>query len=252
MIAVLSVLVLYFGFDTKSSKEKGDLAQIEKSGISLDIIPLIESAKQALNSADLNEINALEHRVQTLQGEEEIAGLKELSGKWYRLNAPHIAGHYAEAVAEKTNSAEAWSIAATTYLAGVGQQDRTVSDWCLNQAIQSFENAISIDPGNTQYRVNLALLYAEKPPQDNPMKGVQMLLALNEKYPDDVLVLNALARLAVKTGQWDRAKARLEKSASLQEDNASTICLLADVYQQLDDVRAQAMKDKCEFLTSKR
>ena len=79
-----------------------------------------------------------------------------------------------------------------------------------------------------------------------------MLLALNEKYPDDVLVLNALARLAVKTGQWDRAKARLEKSASLQEDNASTICLLADVYQQLDDVRAQAMKDKCEFLTSKR
>ena len=79
-----------------------------------------------------------------------------------------------------------------------------------------------------------------------------MLLSLNEKYPDDVLVLNALARLAIKTGQWDRAQQRLELSDSLQPENTTTICLLADVYSQLNDQRAQAVRDKCNLLTLKK
>jgi uncharacterized protein HemY len=122
----------------------------------------------------------------------------------------------------------------------------------LNKAIQALENAISIDPETVQYRVNLALIYAERPPQDNPMKGVQMLLSLNEKHPDDVLVLNALARLAIKTGQWDKAQQRLERAEALDPENITTICLLAEIYDQLKDQRAQALKDKCEFLTLKK
>lgn len=252
LMAVLSVLILYFGFDTKSSKEIGDLTQIEKSGISLDIKPFIEAGKDKLNSFDLNEINNLESAIKTEQGVDKTAGLKELSGKWYRLGNPHIAGYYAEQAALDENSGEAWSVTATTFLAGLANEDQIVADWCLNKAIEAFENAISVDPQNVQHRVNLALLYAERPPQDNPMKGVQMLLSLNEKYPDDVLVLNALARLAIKTGQWDRARDRLERSDSIQSDNRTTVCLLADVYQQLNDAKAQVQREKCELLTSKR
>lgn len=246
------VFLLYFGFDTRSKEEKRAIAQLEMSGISFDVVPLIEKAKESLQTFDLNEINVLENRVQIGEGLEKIAALKELSGKWYKLDNPHIAGFYGEQVAKEENTAEAWSIAATTYLAGLDEEDQNIGNWCLNRSIEAFENAISIDPESVQYRVNLALLYAERPPQDNPMKGVQMLLRLNENNPEDVLVLNALARLAIKTGQWDRAKARLEKSESIESENSTTICLLAEVYQQLNDKRASAVKDKCELLTLKR
>lgn len=252
IIAITSVLILYFGFDTKSKKEKENLRQVEKEGITLDVQPLIERAKSTLSNEDLIEINGLESGIELAGEFEKITGLKELSGKWYKLKQPHIAGHYAEQVAEKENSGEAWSIAATTYVAGMGSTDQLISDWSLNKAITAFENAISIDPETTQHRVNLALLYAEKPPGDNPMKGVQMLLNLNEKDPDDVLVLNALARLAIKTGQWERAKDRLERADSIQPENITTTCMLADVYSELEDIRARAVKDKCELLTSKR
>ncbi|MCB0669158.1 MAG: hypothetical protein KDC80_25215 [Saprospiraceae bacterium] len=253
IVAIVGVFVLYFGFDTKSTKEKSDLKQVEKEGISIDIQPLIESAKGTLSSTDEREITSLENRTETEEGPEKMTALKELSGKWYRLAKPHIAGYYAEEVAEMEKSGEAWSIAATTYVAGIGgSSEPFISDWCLNKAIAAFENAISLDPEVSQYRVNLALLYAEKPPTDDPMKGVQMLLSMNEKDPDDVLVLNALARLAIKTGQWERAKDRLLRADSLQPDNITTVCLLATVYQELNDEQAQATKDKCELLTSKR
>lgn len=250
--AAILVLILYFGFDTKSVQEKVDLEKIERTGITIDIQPLIEKSKSKLSSFDLNEIVNLENRVQGGQGEDKINALKELSGRWYRLEQPYIAGSYAEMIAEEQPSGEAWSIAATTFLAGIRAEDDQIRQASLNKAIESFENAISIDPEEIQYRVNLALIYADSPPADNPMKGVQMLLNLNEKYPEDVLVLNALARLAIKTGQWERAKERLEKADSLQPDHPTTTCLLAEVYAQMNDQRADMVKEKCELLTIKK
>lgn len=250
--SVAGLLLLYFGFDTRSVKGKEEIAQLEKAGIAIDLNPLLESAKNKLSKFDLNEILVLEGQIAVLQGAEKVTALKELSGKWYRLDKPYLAGHYAEQVAEETTSGEAWSIAATTYLAGLSDSDELVRQGSLNKAIGSLENAISIDPETVQYRVNLALIYAERPPEENPMKGVQMLLSLNEKHPDDVLVLNALARLAIKTGQWDKAQQRLERAEAIEPENITTTCLLAETYDQLKDHRAQALKDKCELLTLKK
>lgn len=250
--SLAGLLLLYFGFDTRSVQGKEEIAQLEKSGIAIDLQPLLGSAKDNLSKFDLNEILILEGRTESLEGEEKIIALKELSGKWYRLDRPYIAGHYAQQVAEQISSGEAWSIAATTYLAGLTDNDELIRQGSLNKAIEALENAISIEPEIVQYRVNLALIYAERPPTDNPMKGVQMLLSLNEKYPDDVLVLNALGRLAIKTGQWDKAQQRLEGAEALEPENITTICLLAEVYEQLNDQRAHELKDKCELLTLKK
>jgi tetratricopeptide (TPR) repeat protein len=253
VISLSSILVLglYFGFDTKSSLEKKELREIEGSGINIDPKPLIEAAKKELSSYDLNELTGLENQADQAEGPERSVALQKLSGKWYRLNKPYIAGSYAEQVALEEPSGEAWSIAATTYLAGIGQAEDLLSKGCLNKAIEALENAISLEPEQIQHRLNLALVYAERPPEDNPMKGIQMLLSLNEKNPNSVSVLNALGRLAIKTGQWDRAQQRLEKADSLEPDNRTTICLLSEVYAQQQHPRAKAIKDKCELLTLK-
>jgi len=250
-LSALSTFALYFGFDTKSSKEKVEIENLERTGIEIDTEPLIESAKQELSGFDLNEVVMLENQANAADGEAKIDALKKLSGKWYRLDKPFIAGSIASEIAEQTGSAESWSIAATTFLAGISDSDQMVREGSLRKAIEALENAISIDPENEQHRVNLALVYAERPPQGDPMKGVQMLLSLNQKNPESVLVLNALGRLAIKTGQWERATERLEKANSVDPDNTTTICLLSEVYQQVNDRRAQEMKDKCESLTLK-
>jgi predicted Zn-dependent protease len=75
------------------------------------------------------------------------------------------------------------------------------------------------------------------------MRGILMLRELNEALPNNVLVMNTLARLAIKTGQIDRAIQRLETSLGLEPDNQNTICLLATAYGNAGpDYAAQAAR----------
>ncbi len=63
------------------------------------------------------------------------------------------------------------------------------------------------------------------------MQAVLMLRELESKHPDNPAVYNALGRLAIKTGQWERAVERLEKAWSLDKKNLNTPCLLAKAYE---------------------
>lgn len=245
--AVVMLLGMYFGCETKPPKQK----EIEKTRVmnaeSTGIRALEKEAKDTLNRSEAGFIAALEKEVQTAPNDTaKIAGLKRLSSNWFRLGRPDIAGFYAEEVATKTEDEKSWSIAGTTYnicIQRIGAQK--IRDFCTKRAINAFENAISLNPESTAHRVNLALCYTENPPQDNPMKGVLLLVDLVKQYPEDPLVLSNLGRLAVKTGQWGKAKERLESAYKFAPNDKNIICLLADTYTQLKDPQAAAFAEKC-------
>ncbi|MBP9874520.1 MAG: tetratricopeptide repeat protein, partial [Haliscomenobacter sp.] len=81
----------------------------------------------------------------------------------------------------------------------------------------------------------------------NPMKGIQMLLDLNQKNPDQPGVLFHLGRLAIRTGQYDKAVERLEKTVALDPARSEAFCFLAQAYQELgqSEKAAEAQK-RCE------
>jgi len=60
---------------------------------------------------------------------------------------------------------------------------------------------------------------------------VLMLRTLNQEEPNNVLVLNALGRLSIRTGQFDNAVKRLNAALDSEPENATTICLLAQAYE---------------------
>ncbi len=250
--AVVIFFTLYLGCDTKSNKQRA----LEKSRAmtieSTDISNILQTAKSQLTALQGSEVLALEQQLkQAVTDEAKVEVLKKLSGAWYQLGQPAVAGTYAQDIAELTGTEEAWSIAGTTYAICLQNvQEDKVRSYCMNRAIKAFENAISINPGNLAHRVNLALCYTENPPRDNPMKGILMLRELNEQQPDNVLVLNSLARLALKTNQLGRAMERLEQSYKIEPQNPNTVCLLAQVYQSLgQSAKASEFAQKCKALS---
>lgn len=250
--AVALFFVLYLGCDTKSNKQQA----LEKSRAmaieSTDINSILQAAKSQLTALEGSELLALEQQLESAGTDEaKVAALKGLSGVWYQLGQPAIAGTYAQNIAELTGTEEAWSITGTTYAICLqNTQEDKVRSYCMNRAVKAFENAISINPENLAHRVNLALCYTENPPQDNPMKGILMLRALNEQQPDNVLVLNTLARLALKTNQFDRAVERLEQSYSIEPQNPNTVCLLAQAYQGSgQSAKASEFAQRCKALS---
>lgn len=247
--SVLLFLVLYFGF----SKVPTSQLNLEKSRAmnmeATSVANLISQANDSLTEVQKSIIAAInldlnESKRDTLV---YLERLKSLAGTWYEYKFPSISATYAEEIANISKSEESWSIAGTTYALCVKSTiDQKEKEFCSKRAIKAFENALSIAPDNIDTRINLAICYVDNPLQDNPMQGILMLRDLNTKYPENIAVLNQLARLALQTNQIDKAISRLETAIGLEPENQMTICLLASAYRSAGDVqKANEFENKC-------
>ena len=247
--AILLLAGLYFGFDTKPRTQKA----LEKSRVlnnqGFDINSLRTEATKTISKEELETIEALEAQVQYAENDSiKSERLKQLSGKWYKLQKPVLAGIYAKEIAEIDQSANSWSIAGTTFASALKQSELAEKDRVLarDQAVDAFEHAISLEPTVVDHRVNQALCYIETPDATQPMKGVQMLAGLATKYPDSALPPYHLARLAVQTGQYERAEERIEQALKLAPDDARIACLAIDIYKAVNKPEeAEKLKDLC-------
>ena len=255
IIGIFTILfaVLYFGFDTKPSEfellEKSRALNMSSTDISIlrkeafDEIGKSERGRIELLMAQLNNAIDTVDRIETL---------KSLSGAWFEFGRYAIAGHYAELVAEINESDETWGITGTTYAFGIG---KSITDkenkFCFEGAINAFDNAISLNPSVIRHQVNKAITFIEHPLPDNPMKGIQLLLDLNNNEPDNVLVLNQLAKFGIQTNQLEKAETRLKKALTLHPENAESNCLMADLLERRNEKSAaKVYRDKCLQLTN--
>ncbi|MCB0704989.1 MAG: tetratricopeptide repeat protein [Saprospiraceae bacterium] len=242
-------LVLYFQCETKPPTQQA----IEKSRAlnaeSTDINALLKEAKVGLESREANDILAAEAQLNDATSDStRVEAFKGLASVWYAAGKPEISGYYAELVAEIEEQAEPWAIAGTTFSICLQQtQAEKIKSFCRDHAIQAFENAISINSSDTDSRINLALIYTEAPPADQPMKGILMLRELNEQFPENTSVLINLGRLGIQTGQFDKAIGRLEKAYELNPTDLRAACLLAEAYRGLgNEVESAKYASLCQ------
>ena len=246
--ALVLLAVLYFGFDIHPSTHKA----LEKSRAlntrEYDIASYQAEAKKSLKEDEIGYLETLEAQVQHAgQDSARLNILKQLSGYWYKLGNPIMAGLYAKEVAEKEDSGLSWSIAGTTFASGLQQDlDEKQKLFARDQALEAFENAISLEPSVVDHRVNQALCYIELPEAGQPMKGIQMLAGLAMSYPDSPAPPYQLARLAVRTGQYERALTRIEQALKLDPSDSRIACLAIDIYTALNKpAEAAQLADKC-------
>lgn len=243
--------ILYFGFDTKPSSFK----KIERSrALTSSVLDIDQLIVQAIDSLD-DSMRATLLLLQSDLGKESRIDkqseiLKKMSGIWYRQDRFDIAGHYAAEVAKLEENADAWNIAGTTFTLGLQNLELGETwEYCYDRAIDAYQNALSIDPEYDDARINLALVYVEKAPEDNPMKGIQMLLEMNEKSPENVAVLIQLGKLSVRTNQLDRARQRFEMVLTIEKNNPVAICYLADIYNGMGDMTTgRQYAERCKSL----
>jgi len=230
----LLFLLLYFGCDTKSPEHK----VLEKSRAQkfelISINRIVAEAKKELTAAGRAEIEKYELKLKNVEiDSQKVSYHKALASLWYAENQPLVSGHYAEQIAEQVNDSDSWNIAGTTYSIAVQQlKEGNERDHAIAKSRVALEKALSLSPENVDSKINLALSYVEAPLEDNPMKGILMLVELNQKNPENVAVLMQLARLSLKTGQLEKAVVRLTKVIELRPTFKEAHCMLAEVLRQ--------------------
>lgn len=248
-VALALILGLYF-VPTKSSNS----TQVERSRAiemeATDLSALLRNAKEKYGAEQLTEIQRLTDLMQASETDSiQIEWLEKLSGAWFQLGEPALAGGYAEKIADKKNDEDSWAITGTTYALGIKKySERDMKDFCQKRAIKALNNAISINPDNSQHRINLALCYVDLPLEKDPMKGILMLRDLLDKNPEDVGVLTQLGVLSIRTGQYEKAVERLGKAFSVQPENKQVLRLLASAYRGMGDI---SNAEKYETLLNK-
>lgn len=240
--------LIYFGMNTIPKEQKAADVSIASNIEATGIQNIVTKAKKALSKDQLNIIEALQTEYHDASSDEEkVERAKSMASKWYEFGVPIVSGYFAEEIAKIQNTKDAWSIAGTTYQIGMkSSQVPKEIQFAKGRAVKAFENAISLTEDNIKDKINLALIYVDNP-DTNPMQGIQMLLKLNENNPDNVQVMNQLARLALRTNQTQKAIQRLEKALSLEPENNNSICLIAQAYAQAgNDAKAQEFQNKCK------
>lgn len=248
-VSIALFLVLYFGFSTKSPEQKKVEMVRSQNLEATSIMNLLNEAGDRLSEESAAVLHSLEADLRDTDTDSlKVPIYEAMSRFWYQQGEYAIAGHYAEKIAEILQSEQSWSIAGTTHaLALQKETEEDKRNYSFQRAVNAFESAISINPGNVQHKLNLALCYTEIPPQDNPMRGIQMLLQLQDENPEYAGVKIALARLAIKTGQYEKALERLTQAREIDPSDKRIPCLLSEVYRMLGN-EEEAAKNEFDCL----
>lgn len=252
-IATFMLFVMYFGCDRvpKNHKNSKENTVATSSEGDAEIQQLIKSGKNKLNAEQAELITSLEQQAKMSASDTAKSSiLKKLSGAWYRANQKTIAGFFANQVALIDKTENAWKIAGSTLFESIGENEEpNLRKFCTDNAVKAFENAIALNPSNAEYQIASALCFTENPPADNPMKGILMLRDLETKFPDNAQVLFQLAKLAMRTNQYDKAVQRLEQILKKNPNNPDATCLIGEAFSRKgEDAKAAMFAKKCENL----
>lgn len=246
------VAILYFGVSNIPPKhaeqapvaardaEAGHQHETEVASITFD--ELLAKGKKDLSEAQKKTLDDI-----TLKKDEKVRN-EALVHFWTDAKKLHLAAKYNEMRAELENTEKSRTFAARFYIDLFNaESDEQKRHWEAEQAIALLQKVVASNPDNEEAKVDLALCFVEG--TGAAMQGVTLLREVVAKNPAHENAGLQLGRLAIKSGQFDKAKDRLEKLVEIYPKNAEAHYYLAMSYKGLGEVdKAKKVLQQCKTL----
>jgi len=247
--ALILVLALYFAGKTTSKKEVSK--PISAVSFSLEQYESQQIAK--LLPAEKTQLSDITSAINAAKPADTAITKKlylQASEFWKNIGNISLGAYYfskfADVEATKKAYADAGDVLINAYKNGT---DSVISNNLITFALHSYENAVQKDSNDVELKIKLAEVYVQG--SQEPMKGIGILRDLSEKLPNNIPVLLALGRLSIQSGQYDKAKERLQKVMQLEPQNTEALYFLAITEAQLGH-KEEAIRlfDMCKLLVN--
>ncbi|MBU3676049.1 MAG: tetratricopeptide repeat protein, partial [Chitinophagaceae bacterium] len=128
-------------------------------------------------------------------------------------------------------------------------QEPGIRAWQAQEAIECFNKVLERNPESTETKIALATCYTEG--TGETMKGVTLLREVTAKDSTNIAANIILGKLAIQSGQFDKAQRRLEMVVSMQPENTEAMYFLAEAYRGLGQ-KEKAVKwfEQCKKLVN--
>lgn len=243
VIAGLTLTILLFLFGrTTEIKKNTPVAEVPSTQKSFNIQQFIDSNKAKLTPDQALYLSKLENGIS--RGDvpaQQIQAYKSLAGFWkdsIKVFEPYA--YYIYEAAKLDNSEKSLTFAAQLFLENLrGEHDEAKLNWETTVAIELFEKAIVLNPGNDDLRIGLGSCYVfgkgrNGDPQQT-MKGIQELLSVVRKDSTNMKAQFVLGVGGFVSGQYEKAIDRFTKVIRAQPNNLEAIAFLADTYAAKGD-----------------
>ncbi|MEP7128955.1 MAG: tetratricopeptide repeat protein [Chitinophagales bacterium] len=239
VVGVALVAVLYVFGITKSPKK----AELQMPGAmqgaategaaSIDFNSILEKARLTLSDKQRDSIAMVELNIEKARGEiAKATMLQNLGEDWTKTGNIIVAAKYYAEAAAINNDIKTWEEAAGRFFMGFPTAaDSIVKMYAVQEAIKCYEQLRKLDSTNMEYPVREAICYVDG--QGQIMQGVTLLKGVEKKDPDNKDMNLILGRLAVVSGQYDKAVTRLEHLIKIDPNNAEAYFHLAEAYRAL-------------------
>lgn len=235
IITVLAV-VLVMGFLLVQpikglvNEDKSNAAAAEVSN-SLNFELVSQQAKQGLNASIIQEISAIESKLEDASGSEKVDLLTQLAAKWDDVNKSAPLGFVYEEMAKIDPQFDYWLKAGDAYRTAYTNLQDTAAARALNTyAINAYEQALVINADDLNAKTGLGSAYVSG--TDNPMEGIVLLQEVVKADPLHIEANKSLGLFSMQSRQFDRAIDRFKTVVSQQPD-AESYFYLATSYENI-------------------
>lgn len=192
---------------------------------------LIAAFQLKLDKVAADSVILLNNKIAAVPDSSGMAVLfEQLSGVWARNGVMPIGAYYRAKVAKLENSKKSLTFAGQLFLELLEhEENRRVQMWEANEAISCMEQALKLDSTYEEAKLAIASAYIQG--TGEPMKGVQMLLAITKEKPEDVPANLLLGRMSIQSNQFEKAVKRFETVLKVEPDNKEALYFLAQAWE---------------------
>jgi len=218
-IAIGSVVILMgilFSMDIKGlvkPEDNSENMQAEagapKATTSISAESISATAKQNLNANLAADIERLEKELKAASDDDALALQAQLAQKWDDVNQPAAAAFAYEALASAKPSYENWLKTGDRFTEGYKNfSDTTAIPGLVDKAINAYNKALELNKESLDAQTGLGVAYVTG--TQNPMQGIQLLLGVVKKDPNNVPANLNLGMFSMKSGQFNKAVDRFK------------------------------------------
>jgi tetratricopeptide (TPR) repeat protein len=250
-VALGLIIALYLGGNTIAPKKTqpqatgpmaggGSPGEMQAAGLNIPepakFDTLLAAAKIKLSPAAQAEISRQENTITRGDVKEQQILAYEALGKLWQANKNNaIAAYYFAESGKLENSQKKLNFAAHLIAEAISDEKNPhYKQWMATVAISSLQQSIAISPTDTA-RINLADIYISG--TGETMKGIEQLLTIVRQDSTNIPANIILGRMAVESGQLDKAIARGETILRVNKNNVDAHLFLAEAYKRKGDIK---------------
>ncbi|MBK6818445.1 MAG: tetratricopeptide repeat protein [Bacteroidetes bacterium] len=258
VVSLLLLTGIYFFADFKGNKNKkpaqadGHTDHADPMNPSADIETL-DFNKYSIESE--NKLNAEKKKLVASLNEKATKSntaltYKDVAEFWEKENNLNMAAFNYKKAAFLENTEKSITFAGNLYLALLQKSGEPgTRKWLALEAIECFSKASELNPNNTDTKIALATCYTEG--TGETMKGVTLLREVTKTDSNNISANIILGKLAIQSGQFDKAIKRLELVLSLKPDNTEALYFLAEAYKGSGNKqKAISLFEQCKALVN--